>query len=593
MRLLQAIQRPTDLSEDHFRALGINVHTDASAQDVIPDPAFLPSATSWLDMTVDEAAAKDPDFRRQLSNKKLSPEARVFLERQQELATDNQAAFRTVRRMRPDPGKSPARLGNAYEFFRQLELMATYWDDTSLPTIPATSGTPEEDQTAGDDVEPPPLPDRPKPTSEEAHVETAGDIPDAAPAPEAPEAESQPQDVPTAEPGQTLDPKNYRVTYRTAPGAIMPAELRHSLITAFVKLVSYDFGCNPAPPKVEPRLHLLEPSSPALHIQGTTHPKSLQASYFPSGCVFLWRTPTQREAARAGVTEGPLLAISARGTTNFSTPMDHRIDFARELIAALSTAQLRAREGKEEKRFGDGQWWANEKRWGGGEGGPIGREEDRDNSITGDKDDSPGSDGEGTTTSASPTKETATENKESTSSAKSSSRPLSTMFASPSGFPVRVPLSGGSKPGSGETPNSGPPIPKRSRKNFSVYDNYRRIRPPTSNWDKRSRYLAIGKQKGSGFDDVFVVSSVFHHISLLRVRVPERLLGVLGGETQQMTEGSSKTVPEWGGLEMWRSQWFDLFLVEDRLEALRLIWGMTAWTMRDDENDTDVAMKGT
>jgi hypothetical protein len=149
------------------------------------------------------------------------------------------------------------------------------------------------------------------------------------------------------------------------------------------------------------------------------------------------------------------------------------------------------------------------------------------------------------------------------------------------------------------TSNSGPPVPKRVRKAFSVYDNYRRIRPPTSNWDKRARYLAIGKHKGSGYDDVFVVSSVFHHVSVLRVRVPERLLDILGGDSQQQQSHSDAgNVPEWGELEMWRSQWFDLFLVKERLEALRLVWGMTAWMMRNDDDDdddkhADVAMKGT
>lgn len=70
--------------------------------------------------------------------------------------------------------------------------------------------------------------------------------------------------------------------------------------------------------------------------------------------------------------------MSARNTTGFASPAEARVDFGRELVAALITAQHRAREGKPERRFGEGKWWATEKRWGGGEGGPIGREVDGD-----------------------------------------------------------------------------------------------------------------------------------------------------------------------------------------------------------------------
>ena len=37
----------------------------------------------------------------------------------------------------------------------------------------------------------------------------------------------------------------------------------------------------------------------------------------------------------------------------------------------------------------------------------------------------------------------------------------------------------------------------------------------------------------------------------------------------------------WYLLEMKRSKWFDLFVVDDRVEAMRGIWAILAWQMRD------------
>ncbi|KAI0871117.1 hypothetical protein GGS24DRAFT_472644 [Hypoxylon argillaceum] len=502
VRFLQTLHRPAEVNESHFAALGVRIHADAPAEHVVPDPSYLPSASGWDGIDLDEARRKDQTFRRPLSNGRLSPESRIFIERREELSIANQAAFRIVRRMKPEPGKPAVRLGNCYEFFRQMEFMATYWDDTSLPPLS------EDDVDEGQD----------------------------------PETTSIP----------------LRTTYRTAPGSQMPAELRHNLVSSFVKLVSYDFGCNIAPPRVEPRLHLVEP--PSAETKRQYGPAARRMSYFSSGCVFVYRTPTTREAARAGVVEGPIAAVSARNTTNFTKPTDSYIDLGRELIAALVTAQLRAREGKTEKRVGEGQWWATAKRWGGAEGGPIGREIEGDG-IVGDKDAFGAENGEGSASSSSDGPASAT------------SRPSAATAAAPEPGPPRG------------IPVRGAPLNKKPRKTLSVYDRYRMVRLPSSNWDKKARYEAIGRVRGAGFDDVFVVSSLFHHLSVLRVRVPNRLLEVLDGAEEG--EGQS-----WGELEVWRSSWFDLFVVAQRLEAMRLLWGVMAWSMRSttaDGGDTTMA----
>ncbi|KAG7108455.1 hypothetical protein HYQ44_020338 [Verticillium longisporum] len=255
-----------------------------------------------------------------------------------------------------------------------------------------------------------------------------------------------------------------------------------------------------------------------------------------------------------GLVDGPLGAVSARASTNFDTEADHTIDFAREIVAALITAQHRAREGKTERRPGDGQWWTTERRWGGGQGGPIGREVDRD-VVAGDKD-------------AAPSNERKAE--QATAALGSSSS--------------------GARPGAAP----GMPVSKRPRKQMSIYDNYRMVRPPSASWDQKTRYEAIGKVRGAGYDDIFVVSSLFHHVSILRVRVPDRLLEVLGGAPDEYVGGKRS----WGGLEVRRSRWFDLFLVDQRIEAMEIVWGVMAWMMRAPEpergsKEEDVKMAGT
>jgi hypothetical protein len=561
VRFLQSIYRPAELNESHFVALGVHVHTDALTEDVLPDPSFLPPSSKWDGMTVDQARGLDPTFRRPLSNGNLSPEARVYLERHDELSVDNQLAFRTVRRIRPEPGTNAPRLGNCYEFYKQLEMMATYWDDTSFP-----AETSDENSLFTQDEA------TPSPSLGSMSIDASLEQAELAIVTPSTATESNSRSEPK-------DAKPQRITYRTAPGNTMPPEMRHNLISAFIKLVSYDFGCNISGPRVEPRLHLLEPTKIAPNPSSDASknpPREPRASYFPSGCVFLVRTPATREAARAGIVEGPIAAISARNTTNFSTPSDNNIDFGRELVAALITAQHRAREGREEQRSGDGKWWTTVKRWGGGEGGPIGREMEGAAGVEGDKDKSP--------TEAGSTSTHATDKGESTSP---TSPQDSKMRERPKSPPKPI------SPSSG-LPMRGPPAAKKARKNHAnTYENYRQVRLPSSNWDKKARYSAIGKVKGADYDDVFVISSLFHHVSVLRVRVPNRLLDVMAGQSEAAAEHDQAGELSWGKLEMWRSKWFDLFVIEERLEALRLLWGMTAWLMRKDEGvaGVDVVMK--
>lgn len=131
------------------------------------------------------------------------------------------------------------------------------------------------------------------------------------------------------------------------------------------------------------------------------------------------------------------------------------------------------------------------------------------------------------------------------------------------------------------------PATKKPRKNMSIYDNYRMVRPPSSAWDRKAKYEAIGKARGTGFDDIFVISSLFHHISILRVRVPIRLLEVMDGSPE--LDASKRS---WGKVQAWRSAWYDLFDTDQRVAAMQLLWAVMTYQMRKETTEQDVDMAG-
>jgi len=89
--------------------------------------------------------------------------------------------------------------------------------------------------------------------------------------------------------------------------------------------------------------------------------------------VIVWRNPQDKAQKNNGVLEGPLLGIQCRGATNFSaTDQASTVDAAREIGGLLLLAQERAREGKVKEVPGLGQWYTSKPRWGGGAGGEFG-----------------------------------------------------------------------------------------------------------------------------------------------------------------------------------------------------------------------------
>lgn len=511
--ILQGLTRPADqVNVSHLRALGLHVNPDVSVAELVPDLSCLPDFATWDDPLREDANATNTDFQPELCNGRPAPGASKYVNIRQSLLIDNDRAFGAVRRIPPTPGEKPVRLGYCHDFFRNLESLTGFWDDTSKPGLANHKGA----MAVADE-----------------HVNS----------------------------GVPAEDEDY-TWCRTNAGSSMPAQFRTQLLTSFLKLVTYDFSCS-IMSRLEARLYIKgvhPPAKPSEPEPAHSH------SYFSSGCNFIFRMPTDRDSARSGIVEGPIAAVSPRHTTSFPPGGGERepiIDLGREVIAALITAQHRAREGRKEARIGKDAWWTTKPRWGGGPGGPIGREaealegsRDIGTVLVGDKDERP----------------VAAEGSPPDRPAPEASRPASSAAASKSRRP------------SSSRATGQPPDAKRPRKGLAIYEAYRMVRPPSFNWDPKTKYMHIGMQRGVDYDDVFVFSSLFHHMSILRVRVPDRLLQVLAGAPDQKGR-------DWGRLEVWRTRWFDFFKPEDRVEAMKVVWGVMAYAMRKVEDETSEADK--
>ncbi len=466
----------------------------------MPDSSYLPKP-EWREPLPDDYQPPAPGQGPQLNNGRPAPAHKAYFDRVKEMSTDNGIAFTTVRRLPTPPGQQSARLGNAYEFFKNLELISGFWRDTTL------SG-PEPHADDGDER-----------------------------------------------------PLHQRIQVRSGTGSGTPADFRQSLLASLVKFVAYDFACNVQRPRVEPRLFIGPSQSTDGQFPGTSPPTS-----FPCIIDFVYRTPNDRMSARSGIIEGPIAALRANHTTGFETTMEEVMDLAREVTCLLVTAQQRAREGKEEVKHDEkdpNKWWCFKKRWGGGSGGPIGKEEDR----------TPTTDGDSIEPSSAGIERSLAEAASQREESGLGSRPsaLGALGARDNLDDIRTALAA-----SGPLPTltAGPSVPGRKLrgkgKTMSLYDNYRMVRPPSSSWDKKCRYIRIGAVDGAEYDDVFLVNCINHHVSISRSRVPKSLIDTIEGRQGKISEP----------MKVWRTKWFDLFKQDERIEAVTGLFGMMSWLLR-------------
>ncbi|KAL2826919.1 hypothetical protein BJY01DRAFT_142810 [Aspergillus pseudoustus] len=297
---------------------------------------------------------------------------------------------------------------------------------------------------------------------------------------------------------------------RIGAGADMPDDVREETIRALTEMAGWPFGCQVSLPIVPPRLLLGKLLFPVR--------QTFQAT----------RSPKDRQLARNGMLEGPVFIAQCRPDTSFRGPeeahgagLGDTCDLVREVASMILAAQERAREGKTDVKPGEGQWWTTAPRWGGAPNDAVG-------------------DSARVTTEQEKDKEAAA------------------AAAAAGGSHERKRSRGGLRR---------PGLPRK----MSSSEKWRIVQPGASLWDRRMRYIQIGKDKESPYDDIYLLSSINHHLSILHLRIHRRYLDIL-------TTGSSNIPPEspadhpWHVLKVRRTRWYDLFDAQDRVEVFRGIW---------------------
>lgn len=459
--LLAAIKRPQDITLDRFKPLNVHLDSDVDVRRMFPaDQAQSLPPLPWEDeseipsVAASQTQDQDKDQAPPLMSNGLPyPSRDRFETLKTELLLDNEDTFREVARLPPREGRARVRVTQTRKFWTGLEHMAQYWD-TSLdnyferPASPttATSADGEGDETMDTDDASADLgePGPAEPTMDVDQNESAMDT----------SAPCNGTDNEGSE--QASQPMVRRYTgRRVGAGSEMPDEMRDETIRGFVEMIAWPFGCQVTVPTLPPRLT----------VQGLLFP--VRQSFHAA------RSPRDRTIARSGILEGPVLIAQCRPETGFRSTNDapgagitEVCDLFREVGGMLLAAQERAREGAVELRPGEGKWWTTAPRFGGAPNDGI----------------------------------------------------LDDLVRNAGGMPLPDSMleEGGVKPSSPaeevesarkrhkfEHPfiNSLARRPSAMRK-LSSAEKWKILQPGPSLWDKRMRYMQIGKAKESSFDDV-------------------------------------------------------------------------------------------
>ncbi|KAJ5368853.1 uncharacterized protein N7496_008613 [Penicillium cataractarum] len=534
--LLAAIKRPQDINLDRFKPLNVHVESDVDVRRMFPvDQAQSLPPLPWEDESEIKPVAagqKQDNYKDQprplMSNGLPYPTKDRFETLKNELLLDNEDTFREVARLPPREGRSRVRVTQTRKFWAGLEHMAQYWDASldnyferpASPTPSASVDGEGEDQMDMDDAsgdlgEPGPA----EPTMDVDQEESADQELSNGIVNEGSEQNSPPM------------VKKY-TGRRVGAGSEMPDDMRDETIRGFVEMIAWPFGCQVTIPTLPPRL-------------------TVQSLLFPVRQSFhAARSPRDRTIARSGILEGPVLIAQCRPETGFRSANDapgaglgEVCDLFREVGGMLLAAQERAREGAIEQRPGEGKWWTTAPRFGGAPNDGI-----LDDLVKG-----------------------------------AHGMPLPDSMLVEGGVKPSSPaedLEGSRKRHKFEHPfvTSLARRPSAMRK-LSSGEKWKILQPGPSLWDKRMRYMQIGKAKESSYDDIYMISSINHHISILHLRVHKRYLDVLTNGTSPIIPDTNDDQP-WHVLKLQRTRWYDLLDGPDRVEALKGVWALFHYQLR-------------
>lgn len=497
---------------EHLQALSTR-SIEVSLEQLLPE-GYLPHESWNQDPSATDDVLRAPVYRpppSTLSNGREPPGYETWSKSAKELLYNNQDVFQFLQGRHPSSGQPKVRVAIFRKFWDHLREIGLYWD---------TSNEKYED-----------IP------SDAVAAEVAPDAMDMDPI----SAQTQPTQV--TKDGKAK--KTYRGN-RIGTGRDMPARYREDAVCAFVDTVAMAFYCRTERPQIQPKL-------------------KLQNLFIPvPQAAIVYRCPKDRNQARRGILEGPLLAVQCNHHTAFrqqeeegkaeelnSKKQGITVNLLREVGLMLNLAQKRAREGQEEPVPGEEQWWATKPRWGGGPGGEVPRKEGK---IIG----------------------------------------------------------GGGGGGVGPKRSA---VSKARTNKAPGMENWENLEAGPKRWDQGVLHLQIGKDPDVIGDDVrlsvypfffsffsnmtveilktpnrknkltmarpiqiYLISALNHHLSILHLRVHPEYIQHLNSEPSR--DDFVPSTQPWYDLNVQRSRWFDLFVAEDRIQAMRGVWGVFAYLMR-------------
>lgn len=388
------LKKPSDVNSDTLALLNVTFQPQCDFETLLADisseaQAHLPPK-SWLEPSEQDDLKPSEASARLLCNGRKSPDQNDFYSRAKELYFKNEDAFSNLTR-KPRGEKVRLRLAHFRKFWEGLDNMAYYWDN-SLDEYLAPKSVEPFGNSSSDAVSAPTregngrsLPLGTSPNEDEARKKIKTDessskeansmtrdvamVGARAPSLSLPmssarglPAQATPSKTPwesnsSAEKPVDLSQGSYK-GYRIGNGADMPDIYRLECVRAFLEPIMWAFGVTLVPHRRPPVL-------------------SLKQLRFPVRVsTVAWRGSQDRIKARQGWLEGPVLGVQCRADTGFGSvrdlQSDSTLDVVRELGGMLMLAQERAREGKTERRSGEGKWWTTAQRWGGGPGGEVG-----------------------------------------------------------------------------------------------------------------------------------------------------------------------------------------------------------------------------
>ena len=542
--LFSRVLKPGDITQVHADALNIELLTDCPPDELLP---LAPDGTSYLPPLAPQEAINAASYADATkADPATSRKRKDFDERLIELQVANEMAYKTLTRSLRNGVKGP-RLAYMRKFWEGLESMSQYWD-CSRDEYFVDEETDEDgkhakrqrldsaqsDRTAAANS-------RDGNTASVGHDgvsksevaqngKEAGDSSAASTVRSLLSVESQANSSPD---------QRYR-GWRTGTGKNMPDKFRTDTVRSFIEGTVWPFQCTVAPPR----------QMPVVQFGALNLPVRQSAA--------VYRVPTDRMRARQGRLEGPLLAVQVRNDTDFhdqiGEPIEQksRLDLMRELGGLLQIAQERQREGKQEVRPGEGKWWTTVPRWGGGAGGAMPDDDDSNDLL-------------GTEEILDAIKEARGTKQKNVNHKQKRKTPAMLWKELKPGSSLWDPV--------GRHHLSGP-----SNRTLTVF--------------QRTDYVAVGKEPLSQYDEVnypytlvpkpqwltrnqvFMVSSINHHISILKLTVHTAYVDYL--ITGDFPEPLPNTA-DWCRPRLQRSQWYDFYSKEQRVEAFRSLWGVLSY----------------